>query len=88
MQSGTWVIPNEECVKQHCVVVNDFSAHISVLIKRKMLPRIGSWNLRDPATAIKFQLAFKVKTTTAAAAVATASGADADTTNRVESAWS
>ena len=66
----------------------DFSAHIPCVKKRKFSPRIWTWKLRDPTTAILFQSAFKVKTVTAAAAVAIASGADADTANHVESAWS
>ena len=83
--------PNEECVKQHYMVLCDFSANIMNIPrvkKRKFSPRIWTWKLRDPTTAILSQSAFKVKTMTAAAAVVIASGADADTANHVESAWS
>ena len=80
--------PSEECVKQHYMVVCDFSAHIPRVKKRKFSPRIWTWKLRDPTTATLFQSAFKLKTMTAAAAIAIAPGADADTANHVESDWS
>ena len=82
------VIPNEECVKQHYMVVCDFSTHIPRVIKKSSQPCIRTWKMRDPATANQFQSAFKIKTMTTAAAVAAASGADTDTANCVESAWS
>ena len=81
-------IPKEECVKQHYMVVCDFSVHIPRVKKRMFSPRIRTWKLRDPDTASLYQLAFKVKMIIVAAAVAIASGADADTANHVESAWS
>ena len=34
------VIPNEECVKQHHMVVCDFSAHMRHVKKRKFSPHI------------------------------------------------
>ena len=86
--SNVKVIPNEECVKQHHLVVCDFTAHIPHAKKRKFSPRIRTWKLRDPATASKFQSAFKLKAMTAVAAVASAAGASAHTANHVESAWS
>ena len=79
------VIPNEECVKQHYMVLCDFSTHIPRVIKKSSQPCIRTWKMRDPATANEFQSAFKIKTMTA---VAAASGADTDTANCVESAWS
>ena len=80
------VIPYEECVKQHHMVVCHFTAHIPHVQKRKFSPRIRIWELRVPATASQFQSAFKVKMITAAAA--TSAGANADTANHVESVWS
>ena len=45
------VIPKQECVKQHYMVVCDFSAHIPM---RKFSPRIRTWKLRDPTSASPF----------------------------------
>ena len=74
------VIPNEECVQQHHLVVCDFAVRIPKEKKRKFTPRIRAWKLRDPATARRFQEAFKEKMTTAAGV------ADAPI-SQVESAW-
>ena len=79
--SNVKVIANEECVKQHHMVMRDFIAHTLCLKKHKLLPRIRTWKLRDPVTAIQFQSAFKLKVTTASAAAATNAGATADTAN-------
>ena len=68
------VIPNEEHVKQHHMVVCNFTAHIPSVKKRKLSPRIRIWKLRHSVTVSQFQLAFKVKMMTAATAVATAAG--------------
>ena len=86
--SNVKVIANEECVKQHHMVVHDLLAHTPCLKKHKFLPRICTLKLRDPVTAIQFQLAFKLKVTTASAAAATNAGVTADTANFAETVWS
>ena len=80
--SNVKVIPNEECVKQHRMVVCEFTAHIALLTLHPNLQAQG------PAIANQFQSAFKIKTMNAAAAVATAAGADVDSANFVVSTWS
>ena len=55
------VIPNEECVQQHHLVICDFYAHIPAVKKRKFTPRIRSWKLKDPAMAVQFEKAFSDK---------------------------
>ena len=77
--SNVMVIPNEECVQQHHLVVCDFSVHIPAVKKRKFTPRIRSWKLKDPATASQFHAAFRDKV----AIVATNDGPP----NSVEEAW-
>ena len=64
------------------MVVCDFTAHIPRVKKRKFVPCIRTWKLRDPATGSQFQSAFRVKMMTAA------SDADVDTANHIESARS
>ena len=56
-----WKTPKEECVKQHYMVVCNFSVHISHVKKRRFSPRIRTCKLRDPATASLSQSPFKVK---------------------------
>ena len=73
------VIPKEECVKQHHMLVCEFTAHIAPLTLHLSLEAQG------PS---QFQSAFKVKTMIAAAAVASAAGADVDSVNCVVLAWS
>ena len=46
------VIPNEERIKQHLMVVCDFTDHAPLW--RKFSSRIRTWKLRDPATANQF----------------------------------
>ena len=53
----------EECIKQHYMVVYDFSPHILCVKKCKFSPCIQTWKLSGPATASLFQSAFKVKKT-------------------------
>jgi len=77
------VIPQEEIVQQHHLIVCDFTVHIPPVKKYKFSPRIRSWKLRDSATASLFQEIFKEKVITATATAA----ADAST-SQVESAWS
>ena len=86
--SNVKVIPNDESVKQHHMVVCDFTPHISHLKKRKFIPTPKNWKLRDPATASQFQSAFRVKIMAAAAAVGNDFCTDVDTSSRIESAWS
>ena len=76
------VIPNEECVQQHHLVVCDFSVHIPHVKKRKFTPRIRAWKLRDSDTASQFQEVFKAKVMTVTA------NDDADATSHVETVWS
>ena len=62
------VIPSEECVQQHQLVVCDFSVRIPKVKRRKFKPRIRTWKLKDPATASRFCDAFRTNVTRAAAA--------------------
>ena len=55
--SNVRVIPNEVCIKQHHMVVSDFTTHISCVKKHKVSPQIQK--LRDPVTVSQFQSAFK-----------------------------
>ena len=55
------VMPNEECVQQHNLVVCDFSVLIARPKKRKITPRISSWKLRDQAIANEFKGVFTEK---------------------------
>ena len=59
------VIPLEECVRQHNLVVCDIAVHIPAVKKRKFTPRIRTWKLRDPAVASRFQKVFQDKVITA-----------------------
>ena len=58
------VILNEEYIKQHQMVVCDFTAHTPHVKKRKFLSRIHTKKLRDTATASQFQSGKKEKITT------------------------
>ena len=55
------VIPTEECVQQHNLLICDFTVCISPAKKRKFTPRIRTWKLRDPAVSKDFQDTFKDK---------------------------
>ena len=75
-------------VKQHHMMVCDFTPHIPHLKKRKFTPHTQNWKLMDPATASQFQSAFRVKIWAAAAAVDNDFCTDVDTSSRIESSWS
>ena len=81
------VIPNEECGKQHHMVVCNFTAHTPHVKKGKFLPHIRTWKLRDPITASQFKSGFKLKVTNASAAATANAGVTADTAN-LETVWS
>ena len=59
--SNVKVIPNEECVQQHHLLVCDLSVRTPVIKKRKFVPRIRTWKLKDPAVATQYQEVFKAK---------------------------
>ena len=69
------VIPHEETVQQHHLVVCDFTVRIPWVKKHKIIPRICTWKLHKSATASWLQEVFKEKV------VGTASA------NQVESIW-
>ena len=82
--SNVKVFPNEECFKQHHILVCDFSTHIPRAKKCMSHP------VSEPGgSGTQLQLAsssrpLRLKMMTATDAVATASGADADTANRID----
>ena len=80
--SNVKVIPNEECVKQHHLVVCDLTVSMPLNKKRKFVPRIRTWKLKDPAIAMQFHEAFKDKVTHSATATAD------DQSDTVEGLWS
>ena len=51
--------PEKELVKQHHLVVCDFTVHTPSAKKRKFTPRLKTWKLRDPQTASLFEEAFR-----------------------------
>ena len=55
------VIPTEECVQQHNLLICDFAVCIPSAKKRKFTPRFRTWKLRDPAVSKDFQDTFKDK---------------------------
>ena len=55
------VIPGEEVVQQHFLLVSDFSVRIPPHKKRKFVPRLRSWKLRDPAVVSRFCEVFRTK---------------------------
>ena len=55
------VIPSEERVQQHNLLICDFTVCIPSAKKRKITPRYCSWKLRDPAVSKDFQDTFKGK---------------------------
>ena len=74
------VIPSEECVQQHQLVVCDFSVRIPKVKRCKFQPRLRTWKLKDPAIASLFCDAFRTNVTRAAA--------ENNSGNAVENAWS
>ena len=85
--SNLKVIPNKECIKQHCMVVCDFIAHILHVMKC-FLYASAPGSIGSQLQISQFQLAFKVKITTAVYTVVTTAGANDNTANYIESAWS
>ena len=73
------VIPQQEVVQQHHLVVCDMKVHIPRVKKHKFTPRIRTWRLRDPETASRFQEIFKEKVA--------ATGAVPDDEEPVEAIW-
>jgi len=52
------VIPSEECVQQHQLMVCDFHVRIPKITKRKFTPRLRIWKLKDDAVTTKFRDTF------------------------------
>ena len=74
------VIPMKLCLQlQHQLLVCDFRVHMPRVAKRKFIPRLRTWKLRDPAVASEFHEAFEAKV---------ASDANQDSTVDVEELWS
>ena len=73
------VIPTEECVQQHNLLICDFTVCIPSAKKRKFTPRIRTWKLRDPAVSKEFQDTFKDKV---------AALTPVDSADDVEDVWS
>ena len=73
------VIPQEECVKQHCLVMCDFTVYTPKAKKHKFTPRIRTWKLRDPAVISRFTEVFQEKVH---------AGTNTSSSNPVEIAWS
>ena len=55
------VIPGEECLTQHRLLLCSFKVSTVPKPKRKFTPRLKTWKLRDPAYAAKFEAAFSRK---------------------------
>ena len=55
------VIPGEECLLQHHLLVCDFKVSVPKIKKRKFNPRLCVWKLRDANFANEFQAAFNAK---------------------------
>ena len=86
--SNVKVVPNEECVKPHHMVVCDFIAHTPRVKKREFLPRICTWKLWDSVNASQFQWAFKLKVMTASTSAANNAGVAAGHANLTETVLS
>ena len=52
------VIPNEECMPQHKLLVCTFNINIPPKPKRKFTARLRTWKLRDPVCAADFKTEF------------------------------
>ena len=59
--SNVKVILGEECASQHRLLVGDFSVSIPPQPKRKFVPRIKVWKLRDPEKQAELSEVFKAK---------------------------
>ena len=55
------VIPGEECLTQHRLLVCIFKITAVPRVKRKFTPRLRTWKLRDPACAADFEAKFEEK---------------------------
>ena len=55
------VIPGEECLTQHRLLVCIFKIAAVPRVKRKFTPRLRTWKLRDPACAADFEAKFEEK---------------------------
>ena len=73
------VIPGEEVVQQHFLLVCDFIVCIPSQKKRKFKQRLWSWKLRDPAVISNYHEAFRTKV---------ASVVPSQVDNPVEVSWS
>ena len=60
--SNVKVILGEEIASQHRLLVGDFRVSIPPKPKRKFVPRIKLWKLRDPEKQAKLSEVFKAKT--------------------------
>lgn len=60
--SNVKVILGEECASQHRLVVGDFKVFIRPQPKRKFVPRLKVWKLRDPEKQTEFSEVFAAKT--------------------------
>ena len=55
------VIPEEECLKPHQLLILVFKIAAVHRVKRKFTPRLRTWKLRDPACAADFKAKFEEK---------------------------
>ena len=55
------MIPGEEVVQQHFLLVCDFNVRIPPQKKRKFVPRLRTWKLNKPAVVSRFYDAFQSK---------------------------
>jgi exonuclease III len=55
------VICGEECASQHMLVTADFTLHAPAPRKRKFVPKIKMWKMKDPATRAEFTNVFSTK---------------------------
>ena len=59
--SNVKVILLEECASQHRLLVGDFKVFIPPQPKRKLVPNIKVWNLRDPEKQAELSEVFKAR---------------------------
>ena len=55
------VILGEECASQHRLLVRDFKVTAPCLAKRKFIPKVKLWKLRDPAKKEEYTKVFNAK---------------------------
>ena len=55
------VIPGEECLKQHRLLVCIFQVAAQAKVRRRFTPRLRTWKLRDPACTADFESKFAEK---------------------------